>query len=118
MFQDLVPSGIPTIHGQISQRSTRGPLHFDVGVLEEKEDRVEGIAVNGSDVCKLMSVGPLGSVDGTRGAHTSFGNLGEGQARTPLQVDIVGVDEGAKRPKGLAGEEVGLSALHAGQLLM
>lgn len=57
MLQNFVLSGIPTIHGQVSQRSTRGPLYFDVGVLEEKEDRIEGIAVDGSDVCKRKSAG-------------------------------------------------------------
>lgn len=57
MLQNFVLSGIPTVHGQVSQRSTRGPLYFDVGVLEEKEDRIEGIAVDGSDVCKRKSAG-------------------------------------------------------------
>jgi len=64
MLKNLVPLRIPTVHGQVSQRSTRGPLHFDVGVLEEKEDRIEGIAVDGSDVCKLKSAGLRSSGEG------------------------------------------------------
>lgn len=66
MLQNLVPSGIPTVNGQVPQRSTRGPLYFDVGVLEEKEDRIEGIAVDGSDVCKRKSAGLWGWAGGKR----------------------------------------------------
>jgi hypothetical protein len=84
MFEKLVPSGVPTVHGQVSQRSTGGPLHLDVGILEEKEDWIEGIAVDRSDICKLKSARLRSSGEGKRWEHTSFGNLGEGQARTPL----------------------------------
>ena len=47
-------------------------------------------------------------------ARTSFRNLGEGQARTPLEIDIFRVNESAQRPKGLAREEVGLASLSVG----
>ena len=43
--------GIPTVHGEVPKRSASGPLHFNVGVLEEEKDRIEGIAVDGSDIC-------------------------------------------------------------------
>lgn len=43
--------------------------------------------------------------------RTSFRDLGKGQARAALQVDIVRVDESAQGSKGLAREEIGFRAL-------
>jgi hypothetical protein len=45
------------------------------------------------------------------GAHTSLCDLGKGQARGALQVDVVRVDQGAQCAEGLAGEEVGFGSL-------
>lgn len=42
---------------------------------------------------------------------TSFGDLGEGQTGTPLQVDVVGVNKSAEGSEGFAGEEICLSTL-------
>jgi hypothetical protein len=58
-----------TVHGQVTQRRTRCALHLDVGVLQQEQDGLQGVAVDLSDI--------------------SLGYLGEGQARGPLQIDIV-----------------------------
>lgn len=50
-----------------------------------------------------------------RYARTSLGNLSKCKACTPLQVDVIGVDKGAQRPKGFARKEVGFGALRIGQ---
>lgn len=47
--------------------------------------------------------------------RTSLGDLCKGQACAPLEIDIVGVDEGAEGPEGLAGEEVGFATLFISQ---
>ena len=44
-------------------------------------------------------------------AHTSLRNLGKCQARTPLQIDVVGEDKGAQCSKRLARKEVGFTPL-------
>jgi hypothetical protein len=43
--------------------------------------------------------------------NTSFRDLGEGETSAPLQVDVVGIDEGTQSSEGFSSEEVGLSAL-------
>lgn len=43
--------------------------------------------------------------------HTSFRDLGECQARTPLKVDILRVDKGAQSVERFAREEVRLGSL-------
>lgn len=44
-------------------------------------------------------------------SHTSLCDLGKGQARTALEVDILGEDECAESSEGFAGEEVRLASL-------
>jgi hypothetical protein len=39
-----------TIDGQISQRSTGGALHFDIGALQKGEDGLERVSVDFSDI--------------------------------------------------------------------
>lgn len=43
--------------------------------------------------------------------QTSFSDLGEGQARAPLEVNIVGEDQSAESSQRFPGKEVGLAAL-------
>jgi len=42
---------------------------------------------------------------------TSLCDLSKGQAGGALQVDVVGIDQGAEGAEGFAGEEVSLCAL-------
>lgn len=42
----------PTVDGQVAQGCTRGTLHLDVGVLEQEQDGLEGIAVDFAHVCR------------------------------------------------------------------
>lgn len=44
-------------------------------------------------------------------SRTSFRDFSECQTGTSLEIDIVGIDEGAQGPKGFTGEEVGLGPL-------
>ena len=45
-----------TVYGQISQCSTGGSLHFDIGTLQEEEDRFEGVSVHFPDICDHFSL--------------------------------------------------------------
>ena len=45
-------------------------------------------------------------------ARTSFCNFGKRQASTSLKIDILRIDKGAQRSKGLPREEVGLASLY------
>lgn len=47
---------------------------------------------------------------------TSFGDFGECEACTPLQIDILGEHQCTQSAKRLAGEEIGFPALLSGQL--
>jgi hypothetical protein len=49
--------------------------------------------------------------DSSDGPSTSLCDLGEGQARRALQVDVVRVDQCAQCAQRLTGEEVGFGAL-------
>ena len=46
----LLGKQLHTIYGQISQRSAGRSLYFYVVVLEEKEDGLEGVSVDFSDI--------------------------------------------------------------------
>jgi hypothetical protein len=39
-----------TVYGQIAQGGTRCTLHFNVGVLEQEQDRLQGVSVDLSDI--------------------------------------------------------------------
>lgn len=80
-----------TVDGEIAQCRTRRALHLNVRVLEEEQDGLQRVAVDLSDIALCY--------------------LGEGQARRPLQVDVVRVHQGAECAQGLAGEEVGFGSL-------
>jgi hypothetical protein len=80
-----------TVDSEIAQCRTRRALHLDVGILEEEQDGLQRVAVNLS--------------------YIALRYLGERQARRPLQVDVVGVHQGAECAQRLAGEEVGLGSL-------
>jgi hypothetical protein len=41
-----------TVDGQVTKGGTSGPLHLDVWILEEEEDGVESVAVDGPDIWK------------------------------------------------------------------
>lgn len=43
---------------------------------------------------------------------TSFCNFRERQTRASLQIDIIGIDEGAQRAERFAGKEVRLGSLY------
>jgi hypothetical protein len=43
--------------------------------------------------------------------HTSFGDLGKGQASAPLEIDIIGIDEGTQGSQGFSGEEISFGTL-------
>ena len=46
----LLGKQLRTIHGQIPQRSTGCSLHLYVIILKEKEDGLEGVSVDFSDI--------------------------------------------------------------------
>ena len=58
LFSAIIPSVgyhyfaklLHTIHGQIPQRSAGCSLYFYVVILQEEEDRLEGISVDFSDI--------------------------------------------------------------------
>jgi len=79
------------VDGEVAQGGTGGTLHLDVGVLEQEEDGLQGVAVDLSDI--------------------SLCDLSKGQAGGALQVDVVGIDQGAEGAEGFAGEEVSLCAV-------
>jgi hypothetical protein len=40
----------PTVDRQVAQRGTGCTLHFDVGVLEQEQDRLQRVSVDLSDI--------------------------------------------------------------------
>lgn len=101
-----------TIDGEVAESGACRPLHLDVAVLEEKEDGLESVAVDFSDIWLQQATVSMGTQQVLMGLGlTSLGDLGEGQAGTPLQVDVVGVHERTQGAKRVAGEEVGLGSL-------
>jgi hypothetical protein len=40
----------PTVYRQVAQGGTRCTLHFDVGVLEQEQDRLQRVSVDLSDI--------------------------------------------------------------------
>lgn len=53
----------------------------------------------------------IGTTRSVRISRTSLRDFSECQTGAPLEIDIIGIDEGAQGPKGFTGEEVGLGPL-------
>lgn len=66
-------------------------MHLDVIVLEEEEDRIECVSADFS--------------------YIAFGDLGECEAGTSLQVNVVRIDEGAESVERRSREEIGLGSV-------
>jgi hypothetical protein len=49
-IRPLAVQHVPTVYGQVAQCRTRRTLHLDVGILEEKQDGLQGIAIDLSDI--------------------------------------------------------------------
>jgi hypothetical protein len=43
-----------TVDGEVAERSACGTLHLDVWVLEEEQNRLEGVAIDFSDIWVLV----------------------------------------------------------------
>ena len=43
-----------TVDGQVAQGCARRSLHLDVGVLEQEEDRLQGVAIDFSNIYERM----------------------------------------------------------------
>lgn len=50
VYDQVLDKQLHTVHGQISQCSTGCSLYFDIVILKEEEDRLEGISVDFSDI--------------------------------------------------------------------
>ena len=80
-----------TVHGQVAKSGTCGPLDLGVMAGEEEEDGVEGVAADGADLL--------------------FSDLGKGERRATLEVDVVGKGECGQRGEWRPREEVGRGAV-------
>lgn len=76
-----------TVDGKIPQRGTSSSLYFDVGVLEKKENRLEGVPVNRPYIY-AFELASLPHDISCRTSPTALCNLGERQTRTSLEVDV------------------------------
>ena len=83
--------GVRTVHRKVSQSRTCSPLHFGVVAAEEEEDGVERVAADGADLL--------------------FSDLGKGECRATLEVDVVGKGECGQRGEWRPREEVGRGAV-------
>lgn len=100
-----------TIDGKIAQCRTGSSLDLNIGALEQEKDGLQCISVDLTDICSEGRSLIRSSRHIQSTARTSFRNLCEGQARTALQIDIVGVDQGAQSSQWLSGEEISFVAL-------
>lgn len=100
---------VHTVYCKVSQGRACRPLDLDVRVLEEEHDGLQRVTVDLSYICRSIS-SRIGEVP-DRVQGTSLGDLGEGQARRSLQVDVIRVNKRAQGTEGFAGEEVGVIAL-------
>ena len=80
-----------TVHGQVAKSGTCGPLDLGVMAREEEEDGVEGVAADRADLL--------------------FSDLGKGERRATLKVDVVGKGECGQRGEWRPREEVGRGAV-------
>jgi len=43
-----------TVYRQVAQGGARCTLHFDVGILEQEQNRLQGVSVDLSDICPRL----------------------------------------------------------------
>lgn len=74
------PAQTRTVHGEVAQRSTSGPLYFNVGVLEKEQNRAKGITIDGPDIWGNQVSRPVAGLD------SASNSLGGRTAHTPRSV--------------------------------
>lgn len=67
-----------TVYRQVAQGGARCTLHFDVRILEQEQNRLQGVSVDLSDICPRLLEAACAIV--WCQVCTSFCYLGEGQA--------------------------------------
>lgn len=98
-----------TVDGQVPQCRTCSSLNLNVGVLEEKHDGFEGVAVNFADICSESELYVREFSSSL--SHTSLSYFSKCQAGAPLQVHIIRIHQRAQGSQWFSGKEICLASL-------